>query len=94
MKTGEQEYDRLCNENWNVLLKMFHKIDGDKAQYEALKELAKTKTLSPRQVEGIHGRCDYKIRLINNPKEVPFSNSERKEERLNLSKEQSNGTHA
>ena len=91
MKTGEQEYDRMCNENWNALLKMFHKINRDKSQYNSLKELAKTKTLTPRQSEGIQGRCDYQIHMIDNPKEIPFSNSERKEERLNLSKEQSNG---
>jgi hypothetical protein len=95
MKQGQQEYDKLCNENWVLLLKIFHKVNGSdeqrKEQYNALKDLSKTKTLSPRQSEGITGRCDYRIHLIDNPNEEPFSNMEKPEKRINLSKEQSNG---
>lgn len=96
MKTGQQEFDKLCNGNWDLLLKIFHKIGGKpeerKKQYVALAELAKTKTLSPRQAEGILGRCSYQISMIDNPKQEPFSNSLRVETRnLELPKEQANG---
>jgi glutathione peroxidase-family protein len=94
MKTGQQEYDKLCNANWESLLKIFKAIDADspkaKKMYLDLKEVAKTKDLSPRQLEGMIVRCNYQISLIENPKQEPFSNSQRMEKRLNLPKEQSN----
>jgi len=97
MKTGQQEYDRICNENWVLLLKIYNNIKGTpeqrREQYVGLKELAKSKTLGARQSEGIEGRCVYQIHLIDNPTAIPFPNSERQETRnLQLSKEQSNGT--
>jgi hypothetical protein len=95
MKTGQQEYDKICNANWESLLKIFKAIDGDnpkaKKMYLDLKEVAKTKDLSPRQIEGMVARCDYQISFIENPDQEPFSNSQRMEKRLNLPKEQANG---
>jgi len=67
MKTGQQELDRIYNENWDSLLKMFHAIvekqpKDQNEQLEKLKEFAKTKQLSPRQIEGIIERCDNVIK--------------------------------
>jgi|SRR6185503_9899414 len=97
-KTRLQTEDDLCNRNWDSLLKIFHKIaesDGDKKeQYNSLKEMAKTKQLSPRQSEGIAARCDYQINLIDNPDEKHFSNMFKKDTRImQLDKTQSNGKH-
>lgn len=90
--------DDLENQNWQSILKIFHNIEKvdrstAKSQYESLKELAKTKKLTPRQLEGIISRCDYRISLIDNPNQEPFSNMDKEAKRLNLSKEQSNGKH-
>lgn len=85
-----------CNLKWQALIKMFKEINRfDKAakeSYQELIELAKQDTdMTPRQTEGIVARCAYQIHLIDNPNEEPFSNMEKEEKRLNLSKEQSNG---
>lgn len=86
-----------CNLKWQDLLKIFKGInrydEGAKESYQQLIELAKQDTdMTPRQKEGIAARCEYQIHLIDNPNEEPFSNMEKEEKRLNLSKEQSNGT--
>lgn len=89
--------DKVFNDNWEMLLKLFHKIkrndEGAKEKYESLIDLAKTIVLTPRQIEGISARCNYQIRLIGNPSEEPFSNSEKKENRntYQLSNVESNG---
>ena len=98
IQNNQQEYEKMCNTNWDSLLKIFKNVSGKPEEqiekYTALKELAKTKPLTPRQAEGISARCNYQIHLINNPKEKHFSNSERKEDRtLTLDKASSNGTH-
>ena len=61
--TKMQAEHKICNDNWDLLLGMFKVIyesnpSDAKSQYEALKELAKTKTLSQRQADGIMARCD------------------------------------
>jgi len=58
--------DSIVNQNWDLLLKMFHKIISDNndnkiKQLEVLKELTKTKPLTPRQMEGIIERCTNAI---------------------------------
>jgi hypothetical protein len=98
METRQQNDDEICNRNWDGLLKVFHKIaessKDKKQQYESLKEVAKTKQLSPRQSEGISARCDYQISLIDNPDQKHFSNMHRKDDRhIQLDKTQSNGKH-
>jgi hypothetical protein len=58
--------EKLYNENWDALLKVFHKIvetnpPNYAEQLQSLKDLAKTKQLSPRQLDGIMARCDNAI---------------------------------
>lgn len=87
-----------CNLKWQFLLKVFKSISRNqsdaKEKYQQLIEVAKKdNAMTPRQSAGIVERCMYQIRLIDNPKEEPFSNMEKEERRnnLTLSKEQSNG---
>lgn len=85
-----------CNLKWQFLLKVFKSInrndEGAKDKYLQLIEVAKKDTtMTPRQSNGIVERCFYQIQLIDNPSEEPWSNMEKKEKRLNLSKEQANG---
>lgn len=85
-----------CNLKWQDLLKRFKKINrndkGAKEKYQELIEVSKQDIdMTPRQKEGIAARCEYQIHLIDNPNEEPFSNMEKPEKRINLSKEQSNG---
>lgn len=94
---SEKIPDYVYEQNWKSLLKIFHNIDrfteGAKEKLLSLIELAKTKHLHPRQMEGIVDRCKYQVRLIDNPEEKPFSNGERKEDRnsYQLSQSESNG---
>ena len=88
--------EEQCSLKWKALLKVFENIDrnsrGAKEEYEQLKELANLENeMTPRQKSGIVDRCNYRIRLIDNPDEIPFANNEREEKRLQLSKEKSNG---
>jgi hypothetical protein len=87
--------DEAYNQNWVSLLNIFKKINrhevGAKEKYLSLIELAKTKLLTPHQIDGILGRCQYQISLIDNPEQEPWSNMEKAEKRLTLPKEQSNG---
>lgn len=57
-------YDEM-NANWDMLLKVFHKIEmgakGSKEQYESLIEMANIKPLIGRQREGILARCKHAI---------------------------------
>jgi hypothetical protein len=66
--------DEICNPNWDKLLKVFHSINNNdknaKKAYNDLKELAFTKTLTERQLDGIIGRCNHQINEINNPTPV------------------------
>lgn len=58
--------DEMCAAKWRQLLSVFHKLVKDEpepkeieADLIALKEAAKNSgMLSPRQMEGISGRCD------------------------------------
>lgn len=55
--------DSLVNTNWDALLKIFKAIienpdEKTSEKLTSLKELAKTKTLTPRQYEGITERCN------------------------------------
>lgn len=89
---NKKELELLQAQNWTALLGLFQKIERDEREkYVKLKELAKTKALTPNQMDGILARCDYRISLIDNPDKEPFANNERQEKRLHLSKEQSNG---
>ncbi len=97
MATKLQADDAVFNSNWNSLLKIFHSIEsgsGDKKpKYQALKELAKTKTLTYNQAAGISERCDYQISLIEDKNQIPFANSLRTDihKTLDLGKTESNG---
>lgn len=66
MKTGQQEYDKVVNSNWDILIGMFNEIiktnpTDKKERCEKLKELARAKQLTPRQMEGIIDRCNNVI---------------------------------
>lgn len=59
--------ESVVNKNWDALLKIFHGIvennpEDAKEQMLSLKELAKSKDLTPRQAEGIAARCDNFIK--------------------------------
>jgi hypothetical protein len=90
-------YDQECNNNWDSLLRVFHKIiessiNKRKAQYESLRDKAQNMSpLTPRQREGIIDRCDYQISLIDSPCLKPFANMFTKKASFQLDKAQSNG---
>lgn len=81
---SKAEFERICNENWDSLLKVFKEILGSEDnsekkidKFKELKDLAKETDLLPRQIEGIIDRCDYRIDLLSGNITVPFSNAER-----------------
>lgn len=67
MEQKKRVSNKEMNDNWDALLKMFHSVieknpSDYKEQLDSIKEMAKIKPMTPRQVEGITDRCDYAIK--------------------------------
>ncbi len=91
--------DEVYNGNWTSLLKLFRSTNREdkdaKEKFQSIIEMAKTKVLTARQMEGMIARCRYQIHLIDNPDAIPSSNFDKKEDRntYQLSQSESNGKH-